>query len=189
MKTRELQNHLVRPLAFERRGPGYPVAAWLLLLCLLPLAVTGQTPASDEDITYSADGGGNIIIRDGLRVTTLQGNVEIRQGITQLYGNTATLEQDPDTGDIVRVIVEGTPARFARDATEDSPRITGSSESITYYTERGDNGPMTAIRFQGNATFNSGRTALQCVEIRHLPDTGETTSTGPCSGTVAPSEL
>ncbi|MEX1196632.1 MAG: LptA/OstA family protein [Pseudohongiellaceae bacterium] len=169
----------------NRTGP----TVLLMLLCLLPLVATGQTPASDEDITYSADGGGNIVIRDGLRVTTLQGNVEIRQGLMQLYGDTASLEQDPDTGDIVRVIVEGSPARFARDATEDSARITGRSESITYYTEEGESGPVTAIRFSGNAAFNSGRTALQCTEIRYLPDTGETTSTGPCSGTVAPGEL
>lgn len=169
----------------NRTGP----SALLVWLCVLSLTATAQTPASDEDITYSADGGGNIIVRDGLRITTLQGNVEVRQGITQLYGDTATLEQDPDSGDIVRVIVEGSPARFARDATEGSSRITGHSESITYYTESGEDGPVTAIRFSGNATFNSGRTALQCVEIRYLPDTGETTSTGPCSGTVAPGEL
>ena len=168
-------------------------AGRLLCLMLLQLTVampaTGQLTDSDEDIVYSADGGGEIAIRDGVRVTTLRGNVEIRQGGTHLYGDTATLEQDPDTGDILRVIVEGSPARFARDAVNGRERITGHSESLVYSLEEGENGRVPVIRFIGDATFNSGRTALRCVEIRHLPDSGETSSTGPCSGTVAPGDL
>jgi len=171
-----------------RRATARFALFWLCLYCL-PGAAHAQTPASDEDIIYSADGGGNIVIRDDLRVTTLRGNVEIRQGATRLFGDTATLEQDPATGNIVRVTVEGSPARFSRDAREDTDRITGHSDSITYYTEEGESGPVAAIRLLGNATFNSGRTVLQCAEIRHLPDSGETTSTGPCSGTVAPGDL
>lgn len=165
------------------------VSSVLLSLYLSSLlAVHAQTPASDEDILYSSDGGGNIVIRDGLRVTTLQGNVRIRQGATRLLGDTATLEQSPETGDIVRVTVTGSPARFARDE-EGTTSITGHSDTIAYYTEEGESGPVAAIRLQGEAIFNSGRTVLQCAEIRYLPDTGETTSTGPCSGTVAPGDL
>ncbi|MGM0634243.1 MAG: LptA/OstA family protein [Pseudomonadota bacterium] len=160
----------------------------LLYLALLPPAIA-QLSDSDEDIIYSADGGGNIMVRDGIRVTTLQGNVEVRQGGTHLFGDTATLEQDADSGDIIRVTVEGSPARFARDAAEGRERITGHSQTLIYSVDETEEGAMTVIRFVGDATFNSGRTALRCAEIRHLPESGDTLSTGPCSGTVAPGDL
>lgn len=167
-----------------------PRAIGIGLLYLVAAApATGQLTDRDEDITYSADGGGNIMIRDGLRVTTLQGNIEIRQGNTHLYGDTATLEQDPDTGDVIRVTVEGSPARFARDASGGRDRITGHSETLVYAVDEREEGPVAVIRFVGEATFNSGRTVLRCAEIRHLPESGETISTGPCSGTVAPGDL
>ena len=162
--------------------------AWMILL-LMQSGARAQISTGGEDIAYSADGGGSITMQGGLRITTLRGNVQIRQGRVELYGDIATMEQDPDSGDIVRITVEGAPARFARAGDNDTQRITGHSESITWFGEPGDAGPVTVIRFAGDATFNSGRTALRCAAIRYVPDTGETSSTGPCSGTVAPGEL
>ncbi len=165
-------------------------ALYLGWVCLtLSSSAVAQLSDSDEDIIYSADGGGNIMVRDGIRITTLQGNVEVRQGSTHLFGDTATLEQDADTGDIIRVTVEGSPARFARDAADDRERITGHSQTLIYSVDETEEGATTVIRFVGDATFNSGRTALRCAEIRHLPESGDTISTGPCSGTVAPGDL
>lgn len=164
------------------------LAIWTVLLLTLS-AARAQISTGGEDIAYSADGGGSINMQDGLRVTTLRGNVQIQQGRVELFGDIATMEQNPDSGDIVRITVEGAPARFARDGDEGTQRITGHSESITWFTEPGSSAPVTVIRFAGDATFNSGRTALRCAAIRYIPDTGETSSTGPCSGTVAPGEL
>lgn len=174
------------------RARGRQPLSVAVLLLAMALALTGQAqPGDGEDILYSADGGGNISIVDGRRVTTLQGNVRVQQGDTRLYGDTATLEQDPQSGEIERVTVRGTPARFEREGESAGEMITGHSESILYYTENtgAQDGAVTVVEFIGEATFNRGRTALQCARIRHLPETGETTSSGPCSGVVAPQDL
>jgi len=161
----------------------------LALCCLFPLMAAAAIAAqvdSGEDIEYSSDGGGTIENIDGMRVTTLRGNVHVRQGESRLWGDTARLEQDPETGDIVRVTVEGTPARFERRLAADADMVQGSSESIVYYLDRSREPQQTIIEFIGDARFTSGRTALQCVLIRHFLESETTESTGPCSGVLAP---
>ncbi len=163
--------------------------AGLVLCCLFPLMATATIAAqvdSGEDIEYRSDGGGTIENIDGMRVTTLRGNVHVRQGESQLWGDTARLEQDPETGDILRVTVEGAPARFERRLAADADMVQGSSDSIVYYLDRSRDPQQTIIEFIGDARFTSGRTALQCVLIRHFLESETTESTGPCSGVLAP---
>jgi hypothetical protein len=141
-----------------------------------------------EDIIYSADGGGSIETVGAVRVTTLRGNVRVRQGLTEIFGETARLEQNTETGDLIRVTVEGSPARFVREAPDTTQNITGSSAIIVYYNElqEGVSEPLSVVEFIGDANFNRGRTALQCSEIKHVVETGATDSPGPCSGVLAP---
>lgn len=145
----------------------------------------------NEDIIYSADGGGSIETIDTTRTTTLRGNVRIQQGMVTIYGDTARLEQDTNTGDLIRVTVEGQPARFTREGESTVETITGSSAQIVYYNEAAPVGSATTglvsvVEFIGDASFQRGRTALQCVQIKHIVETGATDSPGPCSGVFAP---
>jgi len=156
------------------------VIATLALSTCVALADTG------EDIEYSSDGGGIIETIDGLRVTTVRGNVHVRQGESQLWGDTARIEQDPESGMILRVVINGTPARFERRPSAGAEIIQGSSDLIIYFTDQTNEVLQTVIEFIGTASFTSGRTALQCAEIKHFLESGTTESTGPCSGVLAP---
>lgn len=157
-------------------------------LTLFSATVYGADSDISQDIIYWSDGGGSIETIGDVRVTTLRVNVRIRQGLTEIFGDTARLEQNIETGDLVRVTVEGSPARFTRATSEEALNIAGHSTSIVYYnmipTNRAE--PVSVVEFLGNANFNRGRTALQCSEIKHIVETGSTDSPGPCSGVFAP---
>lgn len=144
----------------------------------------------EQDILYSADGGGSIETSGDVRTTILRTNVQIQQGNVTIFGDTATLEQDTLSGDLIRVTVEGQddqPARFTREAVgSDEEPITGHSHQIVYYNEPGDGMLYSVVEFIGDANFNRGRTALQCARIKHVVETGATESPGPCSGVLAP---
>lgn len=162
--------------------------AGLAVLALINATLYGAESDISEDIIYNSDGGGSIESIGDVRVTTLRVNVRIRQGLTEIFGDTARLEQNIDTGDLIRVTVEGSPARFVRNAPDDSLSITGHSTSIVYYNQtlEGMTEPVSVVEFLGDANFNRGRTALQCSQIKHIVETGSTDSPGPCSGILAP---
>ena len=172
-----------------------------LVLCCVWLAFPAASMAPalhesgrlerDQDILYSADGGGSIETAGEVRTTVLRTNVRIQQGHVTIFGNTATLEQDTLTGDLIRVTVEGLegqPARFSREIQEaDDEPINGHSDQIIYYNEAGENDNLlSVVEFVGDANFTRGRTALQCARIKHIVESGATESPGPCSGILAP---
>jgi lipopolysaccharide transport protein LptA len=169
------------------------LVASLLIACLSGTGTLMAAAITDvnEDIIYSADGGGSIETVDTTRTTTLRGNVRIQQGMVTIFGDTARLEQDTNTGDLIRVTVEGQPARFTREGEAGTETITGSSTQIVYYNEpapasAAQTGLVSVVEFIGDANFQRGRTALQCVQIKHIVETGATDSPGPCSGVFAP---
>ncbi|ALO46968.1 LptA/OstA family protein [Pseudohongiella spirulinae] len=184
-------------LTSARRKPVLLTALHCLLsLCclLIPAAGLSAVAPSDstEDILYSADGGGSIETVGNVRTTTLRGNVRIQQGLIVIFGDTATLEQDVSSGDLIRVTVEGEPARFVRNAEDSAETINGSSTRIVYYnqtdTQSNSQVLLSVVEFQGQASFTRGRTALECSQIKHIVETGATDSPGPCSGVLAPIE-
>lgn len=178
--------HVTEP-KIRRLGRLVRPAGLLGLAVLLPLQVIAATLTDvNEDIIYSADGGGSIETVEAIRTTTLRGNVRIQQGMVTIYGDTARLEQDTASGDLIRVTVEGQPARFNRDTETSTENITGSSQQIVYYNEPGASDLLSVVEFIGEASFQRGRTALQCVQIKHIVETGATDSPGPCSGVFAP---
>lgn len=170
------------------------VAHGCLLACLIPAGVMAAALSDvNEDLIVNADGGGSIETVDTTRITTLRNNVRIQQGLVTIYGDTARLEQDTVTGDLIRVTVEGQPARFVRNAELATDTINGSSLQIIYYNQPPAAGSATAellsvVEFVGEANFLRGRTALECVEIKHVVETGATDSPGPCVGVFAPAE-
>lgn len=158
----------------------------VLIAALAAMALSAMAADTEENIEYSSDGGGSIEIIDGLRVTTVRGNVHIRQGESQLWGDTARIEQDPDSGLILRVVVDGSPARFERRPSPGAEIIHGTSDRVLYFSEQLNDISRTVVEFIGTARFTSGRTELQCAEIKHFLESGTTESTGPCSGVLAP---
>lgn len=181
-------------------SPGAALRTLLLGILWLALPVASQAQAfqdtapqigHDQDILYSADGGGSIETSGNIRTTVLRTNVRIQQGNVTIFGETATLEQDTATGDLIRVTVEGLegqPARFTREGvTDDEELINGHSHQIVYYNEPADGAALlSVVEFIGDANFNRGRTALQCARIKHIVESGATESPGPCSGVLAP---
>ncbi|MEX0740176.1 MAG: LptA/OstA family protein [Pseudohongiella sp.] len=141
---------------------------------------------SNEVLNASADGPGSIESSGNTRITTLRDNVRFQQGLISIFGDTARLEQDIETGDLIKVTVEGQPARFVRAAQADVEEINGDSDSIVYYNESMESGLMSVVEFIGDARFNRGRTALQCSQIKHVVESGATDSPGPCNAVLAP---
>lgn len=146
---------------------------------------------SNSDIFFSADGGSSLETVGTTRITTLRGNVQIKQGAVEILGNLARVEQDAASGELIKVTVEGEPARFSRESPDTADSITGFSDSIVYYNEtapaEADEALFSVVEFIGDANFNRGRTALQCAMIKHIVETGASDSPGPCSGVFAPS--
>lgn len=147
---------------------------------------SGDTPTINDDILFFADGAGSIEPSGNSRITTLRDNVRFRQGLIEILGDTARLEQDINTGELIKVTVEGDPARFTRAAEDSVDTITGHSQSIVYYNETVNGQVLSVVEFIGNASFNRGRTAFECTQIKHIIETGATDSPGPCSGLLAP---
>lgn len=147
---------------------------------------SGDAPAINDDILFFADGAGSIEPSGNSRITTLRDNVRFRQGLIEILGSTARLEQDINTGELIKVTVEGDPARFTRAAEDSVDTITGHSQSIVYYNETVNGQVLSVVEFIGNASFNRGRTAFECTQIKHIIETGATDSPGPCSGLLAP---
>lgn len=147
---------------------------------------------SSSDIFFSADGGSSLETVGSTRITTLRGNVRIQQGAVEILGNLARVEQDAASGELIKVTVEGEPARFSRQAVDAADTITGFSDSIVYYNEpapaEAEQTLYSVVEFIGDANFNRGRTALQCAMIKHIVETGASDSPGPCSGVFAPSD-
>ena len=164
-----------------------------LILCLLTPGTLMLAAHADttEDLIVNTDGGGSIETVGTTRITTFRTNVRIQRGMVTIYGDTARLEQDIETGDLIRVTVEGQPARFTRDGEAGAETINGNSAQIVYYNEPASagsspDGLVSVVEFIGDASFQRGRTALQCVQIKHIVETGATDSPGPCSGVFAP---
>ena len=162
-----------------------------LLLWLIPGSVLGAALSDvNEELIVNTDGGGSIETVGNTQITTFRVNVRIQQGLVTIFGDTARLERDTVTGDLIRVVVEGSPARFVRQAEISADIINGSSLQIIYYNQTPTDGViedlLSVVEFVGEANFARGRTTLECVEIKHIVETGATDSPGPCVGVFAP---
>lgn len=163
-----------------------------LLALLLPTGLMAAALTDvNKELIVNTDGGGSIETVGNTQITTFRENVRIQQGLVTIYGDTARLERDAVTGDLIRVTVEGQPARFVREAELSAEIINGSSLQIIYYNESpaADSGLtelLSVVEFVGDANFLRGRTTLECVQIKHVVETGATDSPGPCVGVFAP---
>ncbi len=149
-----------------------------------PPSATPET--TDDVLTVDAAGPSSIEFSGEMQIATFSDNVIFRRGAIEILGDTARLERDIDTGELIKVTVEGDPARFSRGAETAAEVITGHSDSIVYYNETVNDVQLSVVEFIGSASFNRGRTAFECTQIKHIIETGATDSPGPCSGLLAP---
>lgn len=172
--------------------PWRPIILSLLLTVFVPSGVFAAALTDvTEELIVNTDGGGSIETVGNTQITTFRVNVRIQQGLVTIVGDTARLERDTVTGDLIRVVVEGSPARFVRQAEIGTEVINGSSLQIIYYNQApsADSGSeqlLSVVEFVGEANFARGRTTLECVEIKHIVETSATDSPGPCVGVFAP---
>jgi lipopolysaccharide transport protein LptA len=148
--------------------------------------VRTQTDTNEDVLIVDAAGASSIESSGNIRIATFRDSVRFRQGLIEIFGDTARLEQDIVTGDLIKVTVEGDPARFIRSGETSTDTITGHSESIEYYYETLNSTELSVVEFIGSASFNRGRTAFECTRIKHIIESGATDSPGPCSGLLAP---
>ena len=187
------RNRSIRPPLLALTGNRYiakTVFLGIALAFVLPSLAAVAPSDSTERIGYWSDGGGTIQTEGNVRTMTLRVNVRIEQGMVTIYGDTATVIQNTETGEPIRATVHGEPARFTREAPLASETITGSSDTIIYYNEPGATAEalLSVVEFVGEASFTRGGTALECSEIKHVIETAATDSPGPCSGVFAPDE-
>jgi hypothetical protein len=176
----------------QTSGPWRLIMISVLLTFFMPSGVFAAALTDvNEELIVNTDGGGSIETVGNTQITTFRVNVRIQQGLVTIVGDTARLERDTVTGDLIRVVVEGSPARFVRQAEISTEVINGSSLQIIYYnqapsTDSGSEELLSVVEFVGDANFARGRTTLECVEIKHIVETGATDSPGPCVGVFAP---
>lgn len=176
----------------QTSGPWRLIMISVLLTFFMPSGVFAAALTDvNEELIVNTDGGGSIETVGNTQITTFRVNVRIQQGLVTIFGDTARLERDTVTGDLIRVVVEGSPARFVRQAEISTEVINGSSLQIIYYNQApsADSGSeelLSVVEFVGDANFARGRTTLECVEIKHIVETGATDSPGPCVGVFAP---
>lgn len=176
----------------QTSGPWRLIMISVLLTFFMPSGVFAAALTDvNEELIVNTDGGGSIETVGNTQITTFRVNVRIQQGLVTIVGDTARLERDTVTGDLIRVVVEGSPARFVRQAEISTEVINGSSQQIIYYNQAppaDSSGEelLSVVEFVGDANFARGRTTLECVEIKHIVETGATDSPGPCVGVFAP---
>jgi hypothetical protein len=176
----------------QTSGPWRLIMISVLLTLFMPAgAFAAALTDVNEELIVNTDGGGSIETVGNTQITTFRVNVRIQQGLVTIVGDTARLERDTVTGDLIRVVVEGSPARFVRQAEISTEVINGSSLQIIYYNQApsADSGSeelLSVVEFVGDANFARGRTTLECLEIKHVVETGATDSPGPCVGVFAP---
>jgi lipopolysaccharide transport protein LptA len=149
----------------------------------LSYAAEDKQPALlKEKVEWSNDGNSTMTISDGVRYLNLNENVRVTQGTLVILGDSAVLEYDEPTRELIKVTVRGTPVRYAQElATNAGGEVSGNSNSIVLFSQN-DTGE-TVVELTGNAHIESPDTTLNCAAIVYLPGLDLVpNTTGPCAG-------
>jgi lipopolysaccharide export system protein LptA len=153
-----------------------------ILFLISAATLSGSFSALDsdkeQDVLYS---GGDSSSRSvgNLRIISIQDNVKVAQGSLQLTGNSAVFEQNTETGDMRRISVSGSPARYQQQLDDTGALIEGDGEEILYYFE-----DEPIIEFVGSANLRQQNDTLSCVAIKYFIDSAYTEYKGPCTGVL-----
>jgi lipopolysaccharide transport protein LptA len=137
-----------------------------------------------EKVSWSADGNSTMNIVNGIRLLNLNDNVRVTQGSLVILGDTAVLEYDEPTRELIRVTVHGTPVRYSQDLDTAGGSVKGNSNTIVMFSQ--DNTGETVVELTGDAHIESPDTTLNCAAIVYLPALDLVpNTTGPCVGSFS----
>ncbi len=176
----------------SEKCPVKKIHANILRSALLTAALTSYSGINalesdtQQEITWSSDGGSSMSLIDGNRVWELAENVIIRQGTLEIVGDRAIIELDGSSNDLRRVTVHGTPVRYQQQLDESGTLVNGSSLTIEFYEDSTDQGMV--IDLIGEASIASPDTTMRCATITYLADTDLIRDAqGPCQGSLSQS--
>ncbi|HIA59964.1 MAG TPA: lipopolysaccharide transport periplasmic protein LptA [Gammaproteobacteria bacterium] len=150
-------------------------------LCgLISMSAFALESDKDQDVAYTADGDLKMMTEDNRRVVTMNNNVKVTQGSLQITGDMAIFEYDLTSKALLKVTVNGSPARYQQQLDEEGDLVQGDSETIHYSTNL-----ETIIEFIGDANLRQPGTTTSCVAIKYFADTELFETTGPCSGILS----
>jgi lipopolysaccharide transport protein LptA len=143
-------------------------------------AENNQSGLLSEKVDYSADG---IImsITGSIRYLNLNDNVKVTQGSLVILGDTAVVEIDEPTRELLKVTVHGTPVLYSQDLDTAGTSVSGRSDIIVMFSQQ-ETGE-SVVELTGNAHIESPDTTLNCAAIVYLPRLDLVpNTTGPCVG-------
>jgi lipopolysaccharide transport protein LptA len=134
-----------------------------------------------ENVVWSADGNSTMSIVNGIRLLNLNENVKVTQGSLEILGNSALVEMDELTRELIKVTVHGTPVRYAQTLATAGGEVKGNSSSIVLFSQ--DDTGETVVELTGDAHIDTPDTTLNCAAIVYLPGLDLVpNTTGPCVG-------
>lgn len=150
-------------------------------LCgLISLSAFALESDKNQDVAWSLDGDLKMENEGNRRIVTMNNNVKMTQGSLQITGDMAIFEYDLTTNALLKVTVNGSPARYQQQLDEEGDLVQGDSETIHYSTNL-----ETIIEFIGDANLRQPGTTTSCVAIKYFADTELFETTGPCSGILS----
>ena len=156
---------------------------------LLASFAIAQAQESDgaQTIEWSADGSSSMSTANGVRSLRMRDNVAITRGSLEIHGDEAVIEYSTETNELDRVTVLGAPARYRQsldeDGDEDGGMVTGSGDTILFYTDADGN---SVIELVGNAGIQSRDMDTNCETIVYVTELELIRASGNCAGAFAP---
>lgn len=135
----------------------------------------------NQELLFSADGGTRMSIEGGVRFVRMSDNVIITQGTMEIRGDTATIEIIVSSEEVRKITVVGAPVYYRQQLDSSDAPVTGSSNSITFYTDETDE--ANVVELVGEAVIESPTSNFECNAITYIADQDLIRDTkGPCSG-------
>lgn len=180
----DVMTQLFNNLVTLSRHSCFAAATWIAVVLLAPASLALEADRL-EQVLWSSDGGSTTRTEGDIRILEFSDNVRVTQGSLEILGDHAVFEYDAASNRLQRVTVRGTPVRYQQQLDEEGA-VVGSSETVLMY--RDQEADQTLIEFIGNAVITSPEATTRCsaivyiTELALIPET-----TGPCEGTLSPS--
>ncbi len=164
---------------------GPEISRWFVLAGALAWALVAPARENDsgQAIEWSADGDSSLSMENGVRQLHMTDNVTITRGGLEIRGDQALIEYSTETSELDRVTVRGAPANYRQSLDEDGGLVTGSGDTIFFYTDADGN---TVIELVGNAGIRSREMDTQCESIVYVTELELIRASGNCAGAFTP---
>ena len=159
----------------------FRLASIIFFTCLATPSSFALEADKNQELLFSANGGTRMSIEDGVRFVKMSENVIITQGTMEIRGDTATIEIIVSSEEVRKITVVGAPVYYQQQLDSSDAPVTGSSNSITFYTDETDG--ANVVELVGEAVIESPTSNFECNAITYIADQDLIRDTqGPCSG-------